>query len=683
MPFTDLPPEVVEILAEYLAYEHPPTLLSLARANKSLHAWCASVIKLVFFHDIKISIGPETDVAKHVESLQRKIEAANSFRQVRRLIITTTRDNFILSEEWKPPTLSSLRRTGLIDRYSTQYSHLIDNTAAYCMQKSALGIPADHAWKPVANLIRQLPKLTDVIYRYSDDISLSLLEALRPTCRLHMHLFLASDMEVSGLVSRALTWITSPSLYSVSVHYDPSSSNDGSLVRFARPLRASLQALSLAPKLKQVTLLRSPCTHRSAPLQAQDFNSKVDSKVAQRRISPEACSLGDYGQSLLMEHATLIMLCQCVDFSNLKSLELKPGLTETTLEALKEYTTSGQGLSRLRSLKLDIYPYGPSRHTARFYDSVTGFLSKLPPLSELELQGWHSRISIGSIARRHGSRLRRLHFNGFSLLWQHANKKEILQLGKYCPLLEELTIPVQRSKGDKKEVALYKALGTIPSLQYLDLWLEVSPAALYREDECLAVPIKYSAGTRESPTDPSFDDFDNQYMDLYSKGFYRVRKGYIRDMMINSRVDQELACAIFRAISSSKSQGAQPLEAIQISVTGDGGARSGLVDLMDLFSSTWILRQGTHKDHRGEPIVEVDPLYVEQHLLKRRETYLGSELDEIFRRIWPRKEEQKQKRSFTKKLVNWRKEKSMQDKEEKMSSSWWNDCRSFPLDMSS
>lgn len=674
MPFTDLPPEVVEILAEYLAYEHPPTLLSLARANKSLHAWCASVIKLIFFHDIKLSIGLEADVAKLVESLQRKIEAANSFRQVRRLIITTTRDNFILGEEWKPPTVFSLRRTGLIDRYSTQYSYLMENTTAYWMQNSALDIP-DHAWKPVADLIRRLPALTDVIYRYSDDLPLSLLEALRPTCRLHMHLYLASDMEVSGLVSRAL--ITSPSLYCVSVHYDPSSSSDGNLERFA----SSLRALSLAPKLKQVTVLR---THFSAPLQAQDLTSKVSSKIPQRRISPEAFSLGDYSQSLLIEHTTLIMLCQCVDFSNLKSLELKPGLDEATLEALKEYTTSGQGLSRLRSLKLDIYPYGSSRHTTRFYDSVTDFFGKLPPLSELELQGWHSRISIGSIAGRHGSRLRRLHFKGSPLRWQHGNKEEILQLGKYCPLLEELTIPVQRSKGDKKEVALFRALGTIPSLRYLDLSLEVSPAALYREDECLAVPIQYSPGTRESPTDPSFDDFDNQWIDLYSQGFYRVRKGYIRDVMINSRVDQELACTIFRAVSSSKSQGAQPLEAIQISVTGDGGARSGLVDLVDLFSSTWIVRQDSREDHRGELIVEVPPLYVDQHLLKRRETYLGSKLDEIFRRIWPRKEEQKQKRSFTKKLADWRKKKNMRDKEEEeIGSSWWNDCRSFPLDMSS
>jgi hypothetical protein len=219
---------VVEILAECLTYEHPPTLLNLARANKSLHAWCASAIKLVFFHDIKLSIGPETDVAKLVESLQRKIEAANSFGQVRQLIITTTLDNFILSEEWKPPTLFALRRTGIIDRYSTQYSYLREYTTAYWMQRSAPDI-LDHAWKSVADLIRRLPALTDVIYRYSDDLPLSLLEALRPTCRLHMHLCLASDMEVSGLVSRALAWITSPSLYCVSVHYGPSSSRTGTL----------------------------------------------------------------------------------------------------------------------------------------------------------------------------------------------------------------------------------------------------------------------------------------------------------------------------------------------------------------------------------------------------------------------------------------------------------------------
>lgn len=168
--------------------------------------------------------------------------------------------------------------------------------------------------------------------------------------------------------------------------------------------------------------------------------------------------------------------------------------------------------------------------------------------------------------------------------------------------------------------------------------VEVSSAVFYREEETPAKPSQDQVSeTMESPRYPSFDDFGNEHTDLCSGGFFKVHKGHIRDIMISSLVVKELTCAIFHVIS--KSQGAQPLEAIKVSVKGNGGAGSRLNELVDLFSSTWIIRRYTLEDYPGELKVEEPAQYISELILEKRRTYLGLELDEIFRRIWPGREE--------------------------------------------
>jgi hypothetical protein len=219
-----------ELVAEWLAYEHPPTLLNLARVNKSLHAWCRSAIKSIFFHDIKISIDSQKDVAKVVESLQKKLEDADSFRQVRQLILTIKQDGHVSRAEWTPPTLFALRRVELVNTYSTQYSNLKANTFGLS-HTSCRNIPAQ-AWESIADLIKRVPALTAVLYRRSDRFPLSLLEVLRPGCRLHMHSFwMHSSLEVLDITPQDFTPITSLFLYSVDLYWRSYDSVDGDIGR--------------------------------------------------------------------------------------------------------------------------------------------------------------------------------------------------------------------------------------------------------------------------------------------------------------------------------------------------------------------------------------------------------------------------------------------------------------------
>lgn len=678
MSLQALPPEVFELVAEWLAYEHPPTLLNLARVNKSLHAWCQPAIKSVFFHDIKFSIDSGKDVAKVVESLQKKLEDADSFRQVRRLILTMKQDSHVSRAEWEPPTFFALRRVGLVNTYSTQYSNLKANTFGLSFL-SCKNI-SERAWKHIADLIKRLPALTDVIYRRSDKFPLSLLEVLRPGCRLHMHSFwMYPDLGVLDITSQDFTLITSPFLYSVDLYCGSYDSYDGGLGRLQE--EGMLRVLGLAPSLKEVKLRRTRHRNPLAPSELERFALEGANSPEVRLASLKSLSLHDAGRSMLMKSTTLTEWRQYVDFAKLERLELRPAVHQAAIETLTEYAISDQGFKCLRSLELDISPHSPSRHTALFYESVTLLLTKLPPLSVLDLTGWHSRVSIERIAMRHGPRLRKLHLARFPGFWQNANEENILQLGRYCPLLEELSIPIQRSKGDSQEVALYRALGTLKSLKYLDLWLDVSPTALCREEDCLDVPPQEQLFPAiKSPTDPSFDEFDNEHTELYSGGFYKLRKGHIRDIMINSVVDIDLASAIFRVISCAKGQGAQPLEATKISVKGNGDTGSRLTDLVELFSSSWIIRRDTRERHRGEIIAEEVNHWIPEHTLQKRRAYLGPELDEIFQRIWPGEDglhEKKDKRTIIKELVTGKWKKPAWHGEGRCG--WWNECYSFPL----
>jgi hypothetical protein len=315
--------------------------------------------------------------------------------------------------------------------------------------------------------------------------------------------------------------------------------------------------LGLALNLKEVKLRRTRHRNPLAALELKRFALESANTAGVQLTSLQRLSLHDAGHSMLMKSTTLTEWRQYVDFANLEHLELRPAVHQAATETLTEYAISDQGFACLKSLKLDISPHSPSTHTASFYELVNLFLTKLPPWSVLNLTGWHWCVFIESIAMSHGPRLRKLHLARLPQCWQHANEGDFLQLERYCPLLEEHSIPIQRSKGNSKEVALYRALGTLESLQYLDFWFDVPPTAFYREEDCRDVsPQEQLFQAIESPTDPSFDEFDNEPTELYSGGFYKLRKGHIRDIMINSVVDTDLASAIFRVVSCAKSQSA-------------------------------------------------------------------------------------------------------------------------------
>lgn len=219
-----------------------------------------------------------------------------------------------------------------------------------------------------------------------------------------------------------------------------------------------------------------------------------------------------------LQGATLREWRQYVDFAKLESLSIQPRLQKTATRMLIKCAMSDQGFQSLTSLTMNFRPpdsHDREKRKVAHYQSVELFLTKLSPLSVLNLSGWHSYISMDSITTNQRSRLRKLDLSCFLQAWHHVNEQDILQLGRHCPLLEDFSVAIHRSKGYRMEVAFYKALGTLRGLKYLNLELDAMNPTFHRNKWTSLPPEQQSAEAIEPPSDPSFDEFDNEITDLY------------------------------------------------------------------------------------------------------------------------------------------------------------------------
>jgi hypothetical protein len=141
----------------------------------------------------------------------------------------------------------------------------------------------------------------------------------------------------------------------------------------------------------------------------------------------------------------------------------------------------------------------------------------------------------------------------------------MLQTANHCPLLEELTIKIQRSLGDAVEVAIYKAIGALLRLERLFLILDAANRQLGSVDNGEEYNSSNEEETeRATPNDPSFNELDRQILRIYTSNGRLIRRGHVRYSFINSVVDAKLATSIFHAISSGKRPGARALETMML-----------------------------------------------------------------------------------------------------------------------
>lgn len=615
-----LPAEISRRVCEYLA-ANPPSLHAFALASRQCYAAATALI----FRRIHITVKCRDQLVADVQRWRQVLERSSSLRHVRRLVIDghmRKHPGAQGDDEEEDPFCTSDATDD--DPFDPRWA---DVHIPYEEPLSIINAMTP-AWSPLADFIRQLPALAEFDYGCANQLPLCLLNALHShtrACRLTIRTFHLRSLGQPDLDQDELAVITSPCLYSINVRYDIYYSSG---VEDYHEEAVQDIVAGLVPRLKQVRLYRSPAGWSPALKKAletprrpwQGFPNHVK-KQEESSGSLQALQLAGFGR---IDGRHLETWSKHTNFSVLETLELP---FEVHVSALT-WAAAACPFTSLSSLTLMLYLEERSHISLDEYTvAAASFLRSLNPLSVLAISGSVGSDVFDVIMERHGRTVRKLYLEpDASADLVVLSPSEISRIRHGCLMLEHLTLSIPRTKGNAQEVAIYKALGTLPKLQSISLTLDAS----YSDP---------SASQQETPVNPCFDPFDQAFFDDRAGVLRRVRNGYIREAFINSALDEKLARAIFHTISASKPLGAFPLERLTLRVMG--GGRFGVLlvlcsieDVITQLARSWLIERDPRDDRCGEVIVrELNPPDPDDG------SQLMPEVQPIFRKIWPESRE--------------------------------------------
>ncbi|KAL1839815.1 hypothetical protein VTJ49DRAFT_1094 [Mycothermus thermophilus] len=377
------------------------------------------------------------------------------------------------------------------------------------------------AWIPFADFLAWLPVLHDLVYACSNQVPRCVLEALHkhhPQSRLHVSTFhLRSfarrlddhDREVDP---DEYALVTSPCLYSIHLSgreevKDPDDwyGPEIPISSFDEVAVLSMLKAGFAPRLRHVhvplvrmsasnesptilPLLKQALSRPLAPWRGifRDQDAGLPTATQQPSTTPSILSTpppqlaqletlaftSDYNSDL----DRLLVWAACVDFAALRRLDLQSGVSERMLQIFiieaTQPTSSSRWFSSLRSLSLrPSYPY-LVKEGASSDHLVTQFLSVLPPLERLDLDGSPSaRHILETILSRHGRTLRTLRLPTCGEK-DNIDHDQVRDIARRCPCLQDIRLRIRRRRGTREEVAIYRAIGQIRRLRCVKLVLD-------------------------------------------------------------------------------------------------------------------------------------------------------------------------------------------------------------------
>ena len=393
-------------------------------------------------------------------------------------------------------------------------------------------------WEPLGQFIRQFSGLRDLIWAAGWYIPPSVLAAVsEQACRLHHHNFelpsLIQDRDNPQPVSAAdYSLCTSPSLFSIVAHVG--SFESGGLLNYNQEALLSIVS-GLAPNLTHMCEIPKGA-HGELEITRAIMLGKPDWKgfflgEAEAEARAEAGPLSMRGglQSLIL--ATYVpggYWARLIDITKLRCLVIEWNYGGT---ALAEIASRGELIS-LQKLKLsDI-----GDESEQSQKALNILLSSLNPLQRLEICGYVSPQTFNIIVHRHGVGLRFLSIRPYRDIRDDSRNTLVdfsspvmQQFAEHCPHLTHLTMPINRTRGDKHEVGIYRALSKFPRLEHLHLRL------------------MYSIGPDEEFWD---EDRDGEYPLHATMAAEEIPFVYLREAFTNIAMDDTLALSIFNLISS-------------------------------------------------------------------------------------------------------------------------------------
>jgi hypothetical protein len=421
-------------------------------------------------------------------------------------------------------------------------------------------------WKPLADFIPKLSGFRDLAWASSDQIPSSVFDALHRTqARFRLQRFEIRSLgkytnpsteidpyEYSVVTSPRLTHIVSLNTIRSACNppqYDLSGGVVFLLIKGAAPNLEEARIISdrgagtsclqrLAPKSFRFEDPRQKATESPTEKFKQLFlgrSTEKTSGISQRWLSPSR-SQQPNSQAPKGRLRTLFttveawneICASCVqtwsgrtDFELLEHLQI--GLSEDSMQKMVHLKSQGSFKS-LRALELS---YDRDRYTSSpsTFEAARLLLSVLEPLESLKTHFPVNTDVFDTILHRHGASLRVLRFDKIEVM---LNSKNVRQIANSCPHMEDIKFNMLRTCGNKEEVEIYKALGSMPRLKRasltLDLWLY-------------------------DPNPPPNPENMRVTMRSYSEEeiIYFLRLGFL-----NCPIDEPLARAIFETISTTQ-----------------------------------------------------------------------------------------------------------------------------------
>jgi hypothetical protein len=516
--------------------------------------------------------------------------------------------------------------------------------------RSEIVYDEDEAWVPLADLISSLTVLSDLMYDCPNQFPPCLLRALHEYhagCRLHLKKFQLFSLNNPQPDPHEVALGTSPCLYSLDACY--------SLIRpnitknYMHDVVLELVS-GLAPNLSKVSI-RWVRTKASALVPTPLPNACRSLKPRQHGTSQIRSS--DIGslEELHIDiriHADIPSWTVATDFSVLRVLKIQRDAID--IQTLG-YLANHCNLVSLKELSFKTLHLRPYRSQTPVDDGVCHLLRSLPPLSHFSLDGHITREIFDAIISHHGHALQELQMNITAHHIQNIvlRQQDILAISEKCQKLESLAISIPRSTGDADEVAIYRSLGFIKQLKHLTLKLDASRLDVAWVYDPADEDAKYDRGgyDGETESDISFDDFQASFYPWKTYGDGRkLRNGHLTNALIQSALDEKLACSIFKVISSSKSAGSIPLESLEISsvgghafsynstIRGDVHSGPGLMAVLTAVSRMFRIERDPRDNRQDELVVMDISSHVGQTILSQSNK-LQPSAEPIFRRVWP------------------------------------------------
>jgi hypothetical protein len=497
-----------------------------------------------------------------------------------------------------------------------------------CMEGSEGGSITDRpeAWMSLGRSISQLPGLQDLVWAYGSHVPRSVLSAVSARgCRLHMHCFrLGSLVQLRDspqpIDPDDYALATSPSLSSIVVRVGDFET-DG-MVNYNEEAVMRMVA-GTAPSLAHVCLIQTRAGNSLAHREAirlgkpawSGFFSPGTAEADQVPVLGSLQSLVFTGYvSRGIDH-----WARLTNFTNLRCL-IMPWSLECGV-ALAAMATRGD-FESLDTLGLSAI----EDESDQAQEALNRLLESLDPLQRLELSGYISNEAFDIVLRRHGGALRNLSMDPYRddesrnplVVFSEAVAQ---RLAEQCPNLEQVRLPVNRTRGDNRETGIYRALSRLPRLRraFLRLLYSVGPDEEYWDEE----------KDGEYPLSFSFSDAEE------------IPFVYLREAFSNSAIDATLALSIFNLISSGGSLRYLRLESRR--KMGRSAPASGIGQFQQVlrwFNRSWVCK----RDVRGRVTVgELDKkgsatAGEEWQYLSEEPQYNGGEIyQKVFRDIWPQR----------------------------------------------